>query len=82
MLLGTCLRVPQNMFFECFLTFLGQEKAKNHSKNTFWGTPSQAPKTTQKRSVDCFVGIYVAEHADEQIHQRDPVVPFQGYLFV
>ena len=47
-ILGTCLRVPQRVLFECFLAFLGPKKAKKHSKSTRLGTPRQVPKIAQK----------------------------------
>ena len=47
-ILGTCLGVPQRVFFECFLAFLGPKNAKKHSKSTLWGTPRQVPKIAQK----------------------------------
>ena len=46
--LGTWLRVPQRVLFECFLAFLGLKNAKKHSKSTLWGTRRQVPKNTEK----------------------------------
>ena len=46
-ILGTCLGVPQRVFFECFLAFFGPKK---HSKSTLWGTPRQVPKIAQKNT--------------------------------
>ena len=46
-LLGTWLRVPQRVLFECFWRFLSPKSAKKHSESTLWGTRSQVPKSAQ-----------------------------------
>ena len=41
--MGTCLRVPQRVLFECL-----SKNAEKHSKSSLWGTPRQVPKIAHK----------------------------------